>query len=68
MKNTKLMLAVISTFLLTWLFIATVGYLLSNHYTIQQCLTDNVTITVMLMIGWLPTIPVFLDLSNRYGL
>lgn len=68
MKNTKLMLAGISTFLLTWLFIATVGYLLSNDYTIKQCLTNTATITVMLMFGWLPTVPVILDLNNRYGL
>ena len=68
MKHTKLMLAGITTYLLTWIFIAVVGYLISNDYTIKQCLTSSATITIMLLIGWLPIVPVLLDLNERYGL
>jgi hypothetical protein len=68
MKHTKLMLAGITTFILTWLFIATVGYLLSNDYTIKQCLTSVATIWFMLMFGWLPIVPVLSDLDKKYGL
>ena len=68
MKHTKLMLAGITTFLLTWLFIAVVGYLISNDYTIKQCLTSTATIMIMLMFGWLPIVPVLNDLDKRYGL
>jgi hypothetical protein len=68
MKNTKLMLAGITTFILTWLFISVVGYLLSNGFTFRQCLIRPSIITIMLLVGWIPVIPVMQDLNIRYGL
>jgi hypothetical protein len=63
MKNTKIMLAAIATFLLTWLFLGTIGYLLSDCY-FEYCMTHPATLMIMLVFGWIPSVVVVDDLKG----
>ena len=66
MKTTKIMLAVIATFLITWLTLATLAYLLSSVTDFKTCATNNGTIMFMLIFGWIPSVIVGCDLDKRY--
>lgn len=61
------MFAVVATFLLTWVFISTVGYLLSDTL-FKECMSHMATIMIMFIIGWIPCVIVGIDLSERLGL
>jgi hypothetical protein len=63
MKNTKVMLAAIATFLLTWLSLGTIGYLLSDCY-FEYCMTHPATLMIMLVFGWIPSVVVADDLKG----
>lgn len=63
MKNTKVMLAAIATFLLTWLSLGLIGYLLSDCY-FKYCMTHPGTIAIMLVFGWIPAVVVADDLKE----
>jgi len=65
MENTKLMLAAIGTFLITWAFLGLIGYLLSNDVSYKECMTDEVTIFVMVVFGWVPSTLVCIDLLDK---
>ena len=65
MRNTKLMLAGLSTFLLTWAFLGLVGYLLSNDVTYKECMTHEATIFILIVFGWIPVLVVFNDLLGE---
>jgi hypothetical protein len=63
MKNTKIMLAVLATLLITWLAIGTLGWLLFN-LSFKNCLTNGGTLFLMLFIGWIPSLVVGIDLND----
>jgi hypothetical protein len=63
MKSTKIMLAVIATFLTTWCVMGIIGYLLSN-VSYRDCMIDPATIVLMLMFGWIPSLIIGCDLDN----
>jgi hypothetical protein len=64
MKLTKIMLAVIATFLITWCVLGTIGWCLSD-LSFRDCMTSNATIMIMLIIGWIPCLFVGADLDKH---
>lgn len=64
MKSTKLMLAVIATFLSTWCVLGLIGYLLSD-LSFRDCLICGPTLVLMLVLGWIPAIIVGSDVQER---
>lgn len=64
MKSTKIMLAVIATFLSTWCVLGLIGWCLSD-LSIKSCMTDSATITIMFIVGWIPAVFVGSDLSEH---
>lgn len=64
MKSTKLMLAVIATFLSTWCVLGLIGYLLSD-LSFRDCMTNGATIMIMFIIGWIPASIVGYDVSEH---
>jgi len=65
MQNTKLMLAAVITFLITWVLLGLIGYLLSNDVSYKECMTDEVTIFVVVVFGWIPSTLVCIDLLDK---
>jgi len=63
MKSTKLMLAVIATILITWCVMGLIGYLISD-LSFKECLTNDGTLYVMLILGWVPAIFVASDVHD----
>jgi hypothetical protein len=63
MKSTKLMLAVIATFLITWCVMGLIGYALSD-LSFRDCLTHGATLMLLMIIGWLPAIIVGNDVND----
>jgi membrane-bound acyltransferase YfiQ involved in biofilm formation len=68
MKSTKIMVAVIASFITTWLLIATFAYLLSSATDFKSCVTNNGTTMFMLIFGWIPSFIVGYDLDKKYNL
>jgi hypothetical protein len=64
MKSTKIMLAVIATFLITWCVIGLIGYLLSDA-SYRECMIDCATVFFMLIFGWIPSLIVGYDLDKK---
>jgi len=65
MKSTKIMLAVIATFLLTWLLLSSLVYLLSHGLTLKEVCGHSGIIMTMIIIGWLPSLIVASDLAKE---
>jgi lysozyme family protein len=63
MKSTKIMLAILATFLITWFVIGTIGYLLSD-LSFRDCMTNGATIMIMFIIGWIPSAIIAYDLDE----
>lgn len=64
MKTTKIMLAVIATFLTTWCVVGIIGYLLSD-FSYRECMIDPATVLFMLVFGWIPCVIIGSDLDNQ---
>lgn len=58
------MLAVIATFLITWIVMGLIGWILSN-LSFKECMTHGGTLMLMLIFGWVPAIFVGSDLSEH---
>ena len=67
MKNSLTMLAVIATFLLTWLLLASFGAIISD-YSVKTLMSDSGIIMCMFAFGWIPSVIVGHDLSEKWGL
>lgn len=63
MKNTKIMLAAILTFLLTWLLIGVICWILLD-IPLKDCLACPEMFFFMLILGWIPSLIVVLDLID----
>lgn len=63
MKQTKIMLAVIATFLTTWCVMGLIGYLISDD-TFKQSMSSGGTFFFMILFGWIPSIIVGADLDK----
>jgi hypothetical protein len=64
MKSTKIMLAVIATFLITWCVMGLIGWMLSD-LSYKECMTHGATLMLMLMFGVIPCIIVGNDLNDK---
>jgi uncharacterized BrkB/YihY/UPF0761 family membrane protein len=64
MKTTKIMVAVIATFLITWCVIGLIGYLLSD-ITYKECMGNIGTLMFMLVFGWIPATIIGADLDEK---
>jgi hypothetical protein len=64
MKTTKIMLAVIATFLITWCVIGLIGYLISDA-SYRECMTNGGTLMFMLIFGWIPAVILGADLNDE---
>ena len=64
MKRTKIMVVATATFLLTWLILGTIVYLLSDS-TMKSAMSNMGVISLMMIFGWLPSVIVCVDLSER---
>lgn len=64
MKSTKIMLAVIATFIITWLTLGLTTYLLTSM-SYKECLIYPGIIGAMVIIGWIPSMVVGLDLLDE---
>lgn len=64
MKSTKLMLAVIATFLITWCVMGIIGWCISD-LSFRDCLTHGGTLMLMLIVGWIPAIIVGDDVNDH---
>jgi hypothetical protein len=64
MKATKIMLAVIATFIVTWMSLGFIFYILSDM-TYKESLCNPGTGSIMLFIGWLPALIVGADIIQE---
>jgi len=63
MKATKIMLAVIATFIVTWMSLGFIFYILSDM-TYKECISNDSIKSLMLFIGWVPALIVGADLEQ----
>ena len=63
MKSTKIMLAVIATFLITWCVLGLIGWFVSD-LSYKECMTHGAVLMVMLIFGWIPAVIIGYDLDN----
>jgi hypothetical protein len=66
MRNTKIILAMLATVLLTWLTLALIGYLLDEQMTFREACKQDGLILIMLTVGWIPSVVVGFDLQTYY--
>lgn len=64
MKSTKIMCAMIATFLLTWLALGTVNYLVTEDITFRDAVTAPGIALILLTVGWVPAVIVGNDLDD----
>ena len=64
MKSTKIMLAIIATFLLTWCVMGLIGWMLSD-LSYKECMTNGGTLFFFILFGWIPAIIVGADLDKN---
>ena len=64
MKSTKIMLCLVATLITTWLFVAVITYFLSD-IDFKSCFSKGSTISIMLLIGWVPSIIIGSDLDSK---
>ena len=62
MRNTKIMLAVIATYITTWAFIAFVVWMLSINITFRECAILEGVLIFQFFFGWIPSALVIEDL------
>lgn len=64
MKSTKIMLAVIATFIITWLTLGFIFYIFSDMTFKESCCNTGVG-SIMLFIGWVPALIVGDDIIDN---
>jgi hypothetical protein len=65
MRSTIIMLALMGTILLTWVLIASIGYLCSESLTFRESATHGATLMFMFIFGWIPCVVVGSDLDKK---
>ncbi len=64
MKNTKIMVMVVLTFIATWVLMGTLVFLLSD-LSFKDALKEPGIGFFMLLFGWIPSVIVCYDLDER---
>jgi len=65
MKGTIIMLAFLSTLLITWLLISTLTFLCMESGTFREAATSSVIGFFMVAFGWVPSLVVSIDLDEK---
>jgi hypothetical protein len=65
MRNTRILLATVGTFIITYLFLSTIVYLMSE-LTFKESSTSMVTAIIAMIFGWIPSVFVAIDLEDKY--
>lgn len=65
MKNTKIAVAALITFILTWLIIGFIAYMVTDDYTYKYILISPGMLAFMFILGWLPALIVGIDLYEE---
>ena len=65
MKNSKIMLSCVATFIATWMFISIVAYLFTDVATFREVAANPVVLMIMLIFGWIPSVIVGGDLDKK---
>ena len=63
MKSTKIMLAVIAAFLITWFVMGTIGWALSD-LSLKECMTHGATMMLLMIFGWIPSVIIAYDMDK----
>jgi len=64
MKNTKIMIAVIVTAIVTWLMITCIGYFVSD-VSFKEVSRSSAVLLIMFLFGWIPSVIVGCDIDER---
>lgn len=64
MKSTLILLAAFFTFIATWMLLAFIGWCLSETATFRQIACNNGLIMLLLVVGWIPSVIVGIDLDE----
>lgn len=65
MKNTKIMLGVVITYIITYLLLVIFTYCISD-LSFKQCMIVEPIGYIMFIVGWVPAIFVGIDLERHY--
>jgi len=65
MKKTKIMLAIIITFLTTWFVVTLITYMLSSDISLRKAATEHFTLIIMVVFGWIPSVVIGIDLDKK---
>ena len=65
MKNSKIMLATVTTFILTVILLNTIVWYLEDTWTFKECFAHGATIGFSLIFGWVPATIVARDYYTR---
>lgn len=67
MKNTKIMLAAVGTFVITWLLLGLAFMLLLGNIGYRESLTDTFVVFIMIIFGWVPSVIVGTDMDASHN-
>ena len=65
MKNSKIMLATVTTFIITVIFVNTIVWYLEDTWTFKECFAHGATIGFSVIFGWIPAIFVGQDVDEK---
>jgi hypothetical protein len=67
MKHTKILIAVIATFIITLLLINTAVWWLQDTWSFKKCFLHGATLGIGLIFGWIPSVFVGYDLNDKFN-
>ena len=59
-----MLLAVVATFMMTWMFLGVLAYLIGDAPTYKDAMRHPAVIVLLLTFGWIPSIFVSMDLDK----
>ena len=65
MKKTKIMVAVIGMFIVTWIFFGLGCMALSGYDTLRDAMMNGLVLLFMVVFGWIPSVIVGVDLDEK---
>lgn len=65
MNKTKIMLAVIGTFIATWIGLGLIAMFFADYDTLSYAMQNGLVIVLMIVLGWIPSVIVGSDYSEK---
>lgn len=65
MNKTKIMVAVIGMFIVTWIFFGLGCMALSGYDTLRDAMMNGFVLFFMVVLGWIPSFIVGIDLNEK---